>query len=60
MASFVLDEIWDLIESVCEGFLTKSYRRKSMSMNFLCNCWKLLSIYRSTGEISSSLQNLLD
>ena len=25
-----------------------------------CGCWKLLSIYRNTGEVSSSLRSVLD
>ena len=30
----VLDEIWDLIESVSEGFLTYSYYKLSRARNF--------------------------
>ena len=57
MASFVLsffpldvlDEIWDLIESVSEGFLTFSFLHLLET-----------SLIESHGEISSSLRKLLD
>ena len=57
MASFVLsffpldvlDEIWNLIESVSEGFLTYSF------LHLL-----EISLIESPGEISSSLRKLLD
>ena len=32
----VLDEIWDLIESVSEGFLTYSYNVKTEKNSFAC------------------------
>ena len=50
MASFVLsffpldvlDEIWDLIESVSEEFLTYSYHQESCLLRFVCLFFPLM------------------
>ena len=50
----VLDEIWDLIESVSEGFLTYSFRNPNVPISvkqYLPTTWQ---------EYSSTSQNYLD